>query len=56
MIKNSKILFYNTEIKNDNISINYKDSDNILKLDYTVTDINDTQIKLTSSDFTKFIK
>lgn len=56
LIKNSKILFYNTEIKNDNISINYKDSDNILKLDYTVTDINDTQIKLTSSDFTKFIK
>lgn len=56
LIKNSKILFYNTQIKNDNISINYKDSDTILGLDYTVTDINDTQIKLTSSDFNKFIK
>ena len=56
LIKNSKILFYNTQVKNDNISINYKDSDTILRLDYTVTDINDTQIKLTSSDFKKFIK
>ena len=56
LIKNSKILFYNTDIKNNNISINYKDSDTILRLDYTVTDINDTQIKLTSSDFKKFIK
>ena len=45
LIKNSKILFYNTDVKNDNISINYKDSNTILKLDYTVTDINDTQIK-----------
>lgn len=56
LIKNSKILFYNTQIKNDNISINYKDSDTILRLYYTVTDINDTQIKLTSSDFKEFIK
>lgn len=55
LIKNSKILFFNTEVKDDNLLISDKPSGNIIKLDYTVTDINDTQIKLTSTSFKKFI-
>lgn len=55
LIKNSKSLFFNTEVKDDNLLISDKPSGNIIKLDYTVTDINDTQIKLTSTSFKKFI-
>lgn len=55
LIKNSKALFFNTEVKDDNLLISDKPSGNIIKLDYTVTDINDTQIKLTSTSFKKFI-
>lgn len=55
LIKNSKSLFFNTEVKDDNLLISDKPSGNIIKLDYTVTDINDTQIKLTSTNFKKFI-
>lgn len=55
LIKNSKLLFFNTEVKDDNLLISDKPSDNIRKLDYTITDINDTQIKLTSTSFKKFI-
>lgn len=55
LIKNSKSLFFNTEVKGDNLLISDKPSGNIIKLDYTVTDINDTQIKLTSTSFKKFI-
>lgn len=55
LIKNSKTLFFNTEVKDDNLLISDKPSGNIIKLDYTVTDINDTQIKLTSTSFKKFI-
>lgn len=57
VIKNSKILFYNVEIKDkNNIIINDKDSGGVPILQYTTTDVNDTQIKLTSSDFKNFIK
>lgn len=55
LIKNSKTLFFNTEVKDDNLLISDKPSGNIIKLDYTVTDINNTQIKLTSTSFKKFI-
>lgn len=55
LIKNSKSLFFNTEVKDDNLLISDKPSGNIIKLYYTVTDINDTQIKLTSTSFKKFI-
>lgn len=55
LIKNSKTLFFNTEVKDDNLLISDKPSGNIIKLDYTVTDINDTQIKLTSTSFKNFI-
>lgn len=55
LIKNSKSLFFNTEVKDDNLLISDKPSGNIIKLDYTVTDINDAQIKLTSTSFKKFI-
>lgn len=56
LIKNSKRLFYNTEVKGDNLIISDIDSGNIRRFDYTVTDINDTQIKLTSTGFKNFIK
>ena len=55
LIKNSKALFFNTEVKDNDLLISDKSSGNIIKLYYTVTDINDTQIKLTSTSFKKFI-
>lgn len=56
LIKNSKRLYYNTEIKNDDLIISDLASGVIRNFDYTVTDINDTQIKLTSNSFKNFIK
>ena len=56
LIKNSKKLYYNTEVKNDDLIISDIASGSIRNLDYTVTDINDTQIKLTSNSFKNFIK
>lgn len=56
LIKNSKALFYNTYVKDDDIVINDITSGVIRNFDYTVTDINDTQIKLTSANFKNFIK
>lgn len=56
LIKNSKRLYYNTEVKNNNLIISDVASGVIRNLDYTVTDINDTQIKLTSNSFKNFIK
>lgn len=57
VIKNSKILFYNVDIKDaKNITINDTASGSIPMLTYTTTDIGDAQIKLTSSDFKNFIK
>lgn len=56
LIKNSKSLFYNTYVKDDDIVINDVTSGILRSFDYTVTDINDTQIKLTSDNFKNFIK
>lgn len=56
LIKNSKALFYNTYVKDDDIVINDVTSGVLRSFDYTVTDINDTQIKLTSVSFKNFIK
>lgn len=56
LIKNSKSLFYNTYVKDDDIVINDIASGILRSFDYTVTDINDTQIKLTSASFKNFIK
>lgn len=56
LIKNSKALFYNTYVKDDDIVINDVASGVLRSFDYTVTDINDTQIKLTSANFKNFIK
>lgn len=56
LIKNSNALFYNTYVKDDDIIINDITSGVLRKFDYTVTDVNDTQIKLTSTNFKNFIK
>lgn len=56
LIKNSNTLFYNTYVKDDDIIINDITSGVLRKFDYTVTDVNDTQIKLTSANFKNFIK
>lgn len=56
LIKNSKQLFYNTQVKDDNIVISDVTSGILRSFDYTVTDVNDTQIKLTSANFKNFIK
>ena len=56
LIKNSNALFYNTYVKDDDIIINDITSGVIRNFDYTVTDVNDTQIKLTSANFKNFIK
>lgn len=56
LIKNSNALFYNTYVKDDDIIINDITSRVLRKFDYTVTDVNDTQIKLTSANFKNFIK
>lgn len=56
LIKRSNILLYNTEVKNDKILINEEDDNSIKNFSYTVTDIDDKHIKLTSADLKKFIK
>lgn len=56
LIKNSNLLLYNTEVKNDKILINEGDNNQIKNFSYTVTDVDDKHIKLTSADLKKFIK
>ena len=56
LIKRSNILLYNTEVKNDEILINEGDNDSIKNFSYTVTDVDDKHIKLTSANLKKFIK
>lgn len=56
LIKNSNLLLYNTEVKNDKILINEGDDNSIKNFNYTVTDVDDKHIKLTSADLKKFIK
>lgn len=56
LIKRSNILLYNTEVKNDKILINEGDNNQIKNFSYTVTDVDDKHIKLTSADLKKFIK
>lgn len=56
LIKRSSILLYNTEVKNDKILINEGDSNSIKNFSYTVTDVDDKHIKLTSANFKNFIK
>ena len=56
LIKNSNLLLYNTEVKNDKILINEGDNNSIKNFNYTVTDVDDKHIKLTSADLKKFIK
>ena len=55
LIKNSRMLLLYAEAKDDNILISDRPSGDIAKIDYTVTDINDTQVKLTSPDIKKLI-
>lgn len=55
LIKNSRILLLYAEAKDDNILISDRPYGGIEKIDYTVTDINDTQVKLTSPDIKKLI-
>lgn len=56
LIKRSSILLYNTEVKNDKILINEGDNNQIKNFSYTVTDVDDKHIKLTSAGFKNFIK
>lgn len=57
LIKNANCLLYNAEVKDNKILINDADSNNnIRSFSYTVTDIDDKHIKLTSADFKNFIK
>lgn len=56
LIKRSSILLYNTEVKNNKILINEGDSDQIKNFSYTVTDVDDKHIKLTSANLKNFIK
>ena len=56
LIKRSNILLYNTEVKNDKILINEGDNNQIKNFSYTVTDVDDKHVKLTSANFKKFIK
>ena len=56
LIKNSNILLYNTEVKNNKILINEGDDNSIKNFNYTVTDVDDKHIKLTSAHLKKFIK
>ena len=56
LIKRSSILLYNTEVKNDKILINEGDNNSIKNFSYTVTDVDDNHIKLTSENLKKFIK
>lgn len=50
LIKNSKVLFLYAEAKDNDILISDRPSRGVVKIDYTATDINDTQVKLTSTD------
>lgn len=56
LIKRSSILLYNTEVKNNKILINEGDADSIKNFSYTVTDVDDKHIKLTSANLKNFIK
>lgn len=56
LIKRSSILLYNTEVKNDKILINEEDANSIKNFSYTVTDVDDKHIKLTSANLKNFIK
>lgn len=56
LIKRSSILLYNTEVKNDKILINEGDANQIKNFSYTVTDVDDKHIKLTSANLKNFIK
>ena len=56
LIKRSSILLYNTEVKNDKILINEGDTNSIKNFSYTVTDVDDKHIKLTSTNLKNFIK
>ena len=56
LIKRSSILLYNTEVKNDKILINEGDANQIKNFNYTVTDVDDKHIKLTSANLKNFIK
>lgn len=56
LIKRSSILLYNTEVKNDKILINEGDNNSIKNFSYTVTDVDDKHIKLTSANLKNFIK
>lgn len=56
LIKRSSNLLYNTEVKNDKILINEGDDNQIKNFSYTVTDVDDKHIKLTSANFKNFIK
>jgi len=49
-------LLYNTEVKNDKILINEGDANSIKSFSYTVTDVDDKHIKLTSANLKNFIK
>ena len=56
LIKRSSILLYNTEVKNNKILINEGDTNSIKNFSYTVTDVDDKHIKLTSANLKNFIK
>lgn len=56
LIKNSKVLFLYAEVKDDDILISDRPSRGVVKIDYTTTDINDTQVKLTSTDLKHIAK
>lgn len=56
LIKRSSILLYNTEVKNDKILINEGYANYIKNFSYTVTDVDDKHIKLTSANLKNFIK
>lgn len=56
LIKRSSILLYNTEVKNNKILINEGDDNSIKNFSYTVTDVDDKHIKLTSANLKNFIK
>ena len=57
LIKNANCLLYNTEVKDNKILINDADDSNYIRsFSYTVTDVDDKHIKLTSEHLKNFIK
>ena len=56
LIKKSNILFKDTEVKDSENVINNIDGASVGYFNYTVTDVDDHHIKLTSKDFKNFIK